>query len=260
MEDNYKIHFNGRNYKYNPFFDFLSNDELISLGIDKDSIDPNRQQGIPSNVVPDNVGHKIYTETIDRYNAIPKVEADVNKLIPGKAYFIEYLGNQMRDGDFWGLQIQEEIFVKEYIVPSDGRRYGLFTREVEGSPIKGSIIFPPTNGSLGYGGQRVPLYLNEKVIIKEALDTTAKDAALSQLKDAIEEMKLNPEPSKISFVGEEFRKAKERFENRNGFKSDLSNKGGKTNKKTRKIKKTRKNKKNKKNRSNSIHREPRIIM
>jgi hypothetical protein len=190
MEDTYKIHFNGRNYKYNPFFDFLSNDDLRRLGVNTDSIDPNRQIGVPSNVVPTNVGHKIYTDTLNRYNAIPKVEADVNKLIPGKAYFIEYLGKPTRDGYFWGLRIQEEIFVKEYIVPSDGRRYGLFNREVEGSHIKGSIIFPPTNGSLGYGIQRIPLYKDENIKIKEALDTTAKDAALLELKGFIEEMKF----------------------------------------------------------------------
>jgi hypothetical protein len=230
MADNYKINFEGRTYKYNPFFDFLSNDELAALGVNTDTIPPNRTPGSTMNVVPKDVGYKIYKETLERYNAIPKTDADLNNLIPGKNYFTENLGTKTRDGDYWGLQIQEECFDRAFEGPDDGKRYAIFN--------KGIVIFPPTNGRLGFESRRVPLYPNEKIRIKEAVDTTAKDAAIAELKQVIDELKYTPSESNISFVGEKVREAEQRFNDRNA--------GGKTKRKAKKARKSRKARKSKK--------------
>jgi len=177
--------------------------------------------------VTKSLGCKILKKAIDEYLSIPKIDADIHNLVPGKKYFIEYLGSQVEDGDYWGLTIQEGFF-KIYSVPNDvGIMYASFDKGT------GIIKFPPSNGNIGYTTQHIPIPPNplppsfiNNFRIKEPLNSEKTEPVMSELKEVSEEWKLLPQRSNVSFIGEDYRKAEERF---NANMAKRNSNGGKRN-------------------------------
>ena len=224
--------FNGNRYKYRSYFQQLSNDELMNLGINEE----NSHMVNGKFQVTKSLGCKILKKAIDEYLSIPKIDADIHNLVHGKKYFIEYLGSRVEDGDYWGLTIQERFFNK-YSEPNDtGIMYASFYKGT------GIIKFPPSNGNIGYTTQHIPIPPNplppsfiNNFRIKEPLNSEKTEPVMSELKEVSKEWKLLPQSSNVSFIGEDYRKAEERF---NANMAKKNSKGGKRNK-------TKRNKKNK---------------
>lgn len=78
--------------------------------------------------------------------------------------------------------------------------------------------------------------IQKKLTVERAKE--AKKQALVELKDTVEVLRVDPTPSNISFVGEDFRAAEERWNERNNSKKSKSiSIGGKTKSNSRKVRK-----------------------